>query len=168
MGKHQETIDFFIFHSPLTPIVLGHPSLTQHNLQINWTEGTTLSWSLLCHVECLVSAVPAVSPVSVFQEEPSDLSGVPEENHDLQVVFSHSWAASLPPHRPYDCSIDLHLGTTLLRGRLYSLSTPEREALEKYLADSLAADTTILSSSPARAEFYFVKKKDVPALIIVG
>lgn len=27
-GKHQETITFFIFHSPLTPIVSGHPWLT--------------------------------------------------------------------------------------------------------------------------------------------
>lgn len=122
----------------------------------------------MCHVECLDSAVPAVSPVSVFQEEPIDLSGVPEENHDL---FSHSWAASLPPHRPYDCSIDLLPGTTLLRRRLYSLSTPKREALEKYLADSLATDTIIPSFSPARAGSYFVKKKMalcVPALIIVG
>lgn len=65
----------------------------QHNYQINWAEGAILLWSLLCHAECLVSAVPTVSSVSVFQENPGDLSGVPEEYHDLQIVFSHSRAA---------------------------------------------------------------------------
>ncbi len=159
-GNHQETISFFIFSSSLSPIILGHPWLTQHNPQFNWVDGTVLSWGLSCHVKCLISAMPVVSSVPVFQEEPGDLSGVPEEYHDLRAVFSRSRAASLPPHRPYDCSIDLVLGSTPPRGRLYSLSAPEREALERYLADSLAAGTIVPSTSPAGAGFFFVKKKD--------
>ncbi len=107
-----------------------------------------------------MSAVPAVSSVSVFQEEPGDLSGVPEEYHDLRAVFSRSRATSLPPHRPYDCSIELLPGTMPPRGRLYSLSAPEREALEKYLTESLASGIIVPSSSPAGAGFFFVKKKD--------
>ncbi len=91
----------------------------------------------------------------MFQDEPGDLSGVPEEYLDLRAVFSRSRATSLPPHRPYDCSIDLLLGTMPPRGRLYSLSAPEREALE-----SLAAQIIVPSSSPAGAGFFFVKKKD--------
>ncbi len=110
-GNHQETISFYIFQSPFTPIVLGHPWLTQHNPLINWDKGIILSWKLACHINCLVSAVPAVSSFSVFQDEPGDLSGVPEEYLDLRAVFSHSRATSLPPHRPYDCSIDLLPGT---------------------------------------------------------
>ncbi len=115
---------FFVFQSPYTPIVLGHPWLTQHNPQIDWVKGSIHSWNLSCHVNCLVSAVPAVSSVSVFQEEPGDLFGVPEEYHDLRAVFSRSRATSLPPHRPYDCSIELLPGTMPPRGRLYSLSAP--------------------------------------------
>ncbi len=46
------------------------------------------------------------------------------------------------------------------RGRLYSLSAAEREALEKYLTESLAAQIIVPSSSPAGAGFFFVKKKD--------
>ncbi len=46
-GNHQETISFYIFQSPFTPIVLGHPWLTQHNPQINWDKGIILSWKLL-------------------------------------------------------------------------------------------------------------------------
>ncbi len=53
-GNHQETISFFIFHSPLTPIVLGHPWLTQHNPQFKWVEGTrVLGLVLSCKVSCL-------------------------------------------------------------------------------------------------------------------
>ncbi len=96
----------------------------------------------------------------MFQDEPGDLSGVPEEYLDLQAVFSRSRATSLPPHRPYDFSIDLLPGTMPPRGRLYSLSAPEREALEKYLTESLASEIIVPSSSPARAGFFFVKKKD--------
>ncbi|KAG1967775.1 retrotransposable element [Pimephales promelas] len=40
-------------------------------------------------------------------EEAGDLSNVPAEYLDLKEVFSKSRAASLPPHRPYDCAIDL-------------------------------------------------------------
>lgn len=159
-GNHTETISFLIFNSPSTPLVLGHPWLTDHNPHINWAKNSILSWGLSCHVNCLVSAVSPVSTVSVFQEEPGDLSGVPKEYFDLRAVFSRSRAASLPPNRPYDCSIELLPGTTPPRGRLYSLSAPERKALEKYLFESLDAGTIVPSTSPAGAGVFFVKKKD--------
>lgn len=95
-GNHQETISFLVFQSPMAPIVLGHPWLTKHNPQINWSDSSIVSWSLSCHTNCLVSAVPSVSSLSVFQES-IDLSGVPEEYHDLRAVFSRSRAAFLPP-----------------------------------------------------------------------
>ncbi len=40
------------------------------------------------------------------------------------------------------------------KGRLYSLSVPEREAMEKYISDSLAAGLIRPSSSPAGAGFF--------------
>ncbi len=89
-----------------------------------------------------------------------DLSNVPAEYLDLKGVFSKSRAASLPLHRPYDCAIELLSGMSPPKGRLYSLSTPEREAMEKYISDSLAAKILRPSSSPAGAEFFFVEKKD--------
>ena len=88
-------------------------------------------------------------PVSVFQEKAVDLSNVPEEYQDLREVFSKSRAASLPPHRPYDCAIDLVPGESPPKGKLYSLSVPEREAMEKYISDSLASKFIRPSSSPA-------------------
>ncbi|KAI7808450.1 Pol polyprotein [Triplophysa rosa] len=89
-----------------------------------------------------------------------DLTGVPEEYHDLRTVFSKSRATSLPPHRPYDCAIDLLPGTSPPKGRLYSLSCPEREAMDKYINESLQAGLIRHSSSPAGAGFFFVQKRD--------
>ncbi len=93
---------------------------------------------------------------SVFQDDHADLSNVPCEYLDLNGVFSKSRAASLPPHHPYDCAIDLLPGTSPPKGKLYLLSTPEREAMEKYISDSLAAKIIRPSSSPAGAGFFFV------------
>ncbi|CAM4606773.1 unnamed protein product [Leuciscus chuanchicus] len=101
----------------------------------------------LTPVFALDGRVLAQVSCSTAPEEPGDLSGVPEEYFDLRAVFSRSRAASLPPHRPYDCSIELLPGTTPPRGRLYSLSVPERKALEKYLSDSLDAAFEILQGA---------------------
>ncbi len=158
-GNHTERLSFYILDSPLAVIVLGHPWLIKHNPRIDWQRRTVLEWSTKCHESCLVSACSSVS-VSVFQEEAMNLSSVPTEYLDLKEVFSKSRAASLPPHRPYDCAIELMPGKTPPKGKLYSLSAPERGAMEKYISDSLATGFIRPSSSPAGAGFFFVGKKD--------
>ncbi|XDV19320.1 hypothetical protein PO909_024809 [Leuciscus waleckii] len=105
-GNHTEIISFYILDTPLAPIVLGHPWLTRHNPKVDWQLKSVSSWSNQCHKSCLLSACPSVS-VPVLQEEAVDLSNVPAEYLDLKEVFSKSRAASHPPHRPYDCAIDL-------------------------------------------------------------
>jgi len=52
-------------------------------------------------------------------------------------MFSKFRAASLPPHHPYDCAIDLVPSESPPKGKLHSLSVPEREAMEKYISDTL-------------------------------
>ncbi|KAL2093081.1 hypothetical protein ACEWY4_010393 [Coilia grayii] len=140
------------------PLILGYPWLCQHNSRIGWRTGTVLEWGVDCHQVCLLSAArPARSgPIDV----PPDLSGIPECYHSLRAVFSKSKAMSLPLHRPYDCAIDLLPGSTPPRGRLYSLSAPERRAMEEYISDALAAGIIRPSSSPAGAGFFFIGKKD--------
>ena len=68
-----------------------------------------------------------------------DLKSVPGCYHDLGEVFSKSKATSLPPHRPYDCPIELIPGALIPRGILYSISGPEREAMTEYIESSLKA-----------------------------
>lgn len=79
------------------------------------------------------------------------LSKVPTCYHDLQEVFSKSQAASLPPHRPYSCAIELLPGTSPPKGRLYYLPLPEQQAIKEYVESALEAGIIRPSSSPAGA-----------------
>ncbi|XP_029318573.1 uncharacterized protein LOC115028841 [Cottoperca gobio] len=82
------------------------------------------------------------------------------EYHDLAEIFSKKRATSLPPHRPFDCAIDLLPGSFPTRGRIFSLSPAETQAMEDYIKDSLTAGIIRPSSFPAGAGFFFVGKKD--------
>ena len=159
-GTHQETIQFHILRSPNLPLILGYPWLRRHNPHIDWSTGSIMGWSPSCQQVCLRPAVASTPPAISSSCSTSDLSMVPPDYHDFREVFSKARATSLPPHRPYDCAIDLLPGTIPPKGRLYSLSAPEREAMESYIKDSLAAGTIRPSSSPAGAGFFFVDKKD--------
>ena len=159
-GNHQGQILFHLIDSPQTPVVLGHPWLRLHNPSLEWVSGRITAWSTHCLLNCLrsASAPTAVSPPTV--PESPDLTLVPLDYHDLGSVFSKQHALSLPPHRPYDCAIDLLPGSPLPSSRLFNLSLPEREAMEGYIRDSLAAGIIRPSSSPVGAGFFFVSKKD--------
>ncbi|XP_070688265.1 uncharacterized protein [Pempheris klunzingeri] len=61
---------------------------------------------------------------------------------------------------PHDCAIELLPGAPIPKGRLYSISGPERKAMDEYIASSLQAGIIRPSSSPAGAGFFFVGKKD--------
>lgn len=156
-GNHSEALTFHVLHAPQQPVILGFPWLRRHNPHIDWATGTIFGWSPHCHAVCLKPA-SAISR-SVSPESP-DLTGVPEDYHDVKEVFNKARATSLPPHRPYDCAIDLLPGTSPPRGRLFSLSAPETRTMERYISDSLAAGLIRPSSSPAGAGFFFVSKKD--------
>ena len=79
---------------------------------------------------------------------------------DLAEVFSKQRANILPPHRPYNCSIDLYPGTIPPRGSLYSLSAPESKAMREYIREALASGFIRPFTSPAGAGFFFLSKKD--------
>lgn len=160
-GNHREEIQFHLISAPHSPLVLGSTWLKRHNPHIDWDEGRIVSWSSFCHSTCLQSALqPVVAAVAPSSPENPDLSSIRLEYHDLGMVFSKDLALSLPPHQPYDCAIDLLPGAPLPTSRLYNLSRPEREAMERYIHDSLAAGIIRSSSSPVDAGFFFVGKKD--------
>ena len=85
-----------------------------------------------------------------------DLTSVLKCYHDLGEVFSKSKATSLPPHRPYDCPIDLISGAAIPRGKLYSISGSEEEDMTELIESSLKAGLIRPSSSPAGALSFFV------------
>ena len=157
-GKHQEEMVILVMRSPRVPLVLGRPWMHKHNPQVDWSWGLITGWSPGCHTSCLQSAAGPLPSPQRRTITPPDLSSVPIEYHNLGEAFSKSHATSLPPHRSYDCAIDLLSGTSPPRGHLFSLSAPERLAMEKYIGESLAAGLIRPSSSPAGAGFFFVGK----------
>uniref|UniRef100_A0A3P9LGA0 Gypsy retrotransposon integrase-like protein 1 n=1 Tax=Oryzias latipes TaxID=8090 RepID=A0A3P9LGA0_ORYLA len=158
-GNHREYLQFFITHCPQTPIILGFSWLQIHNPHIDWSSPRIANWSTYCLANCLHSALPITNVPDSAQED-IDLSNVPACYHDLRTVFSKVKASSLPPHRPYDCSIELLNGAPLPKGKLYKLSGPEKTAMENYIQEALSQGHIRPSSSPVGAGFFFVEKKD--------
>lgn len=151
-GNHHEECDSFVFPSESLQMVLGFPWLSKHNPAIDWSEGRVESWSSFCSSNCLKSAVFSFSPAKTMDEE-IDLSNVPSCYPDLSTAFSKQRALSLPPHRPYDCTIDPP-GAPLPSCRLYHLSGPEKETMRNYTEDSLASGIIRPSMSPVGAGFF--------------
>ena len=87
-------------------------------------------------------------------------SSVPAEYHEFADVFSAADAEALPPHRPYDHTIDLEEGAAPPYGPIYSMSETELKALREYLDDMLGKGFIRPSNSPAGAPILFAKKKD--------
>ncbi|KAK3537178.1 hypothetical protein QTP70_002632 [Hemibagrus guttatus] len=78
----------------------------------------------------------------------------------FQDVFCPRKASKLPPHRPWDCAIDLIPGEPVPKGWIYSLSIPEERAMEEYIQEALSQGYIHPSTSPAASSFFFVAKKD--------
>ena len=155
-GNHQETITLLIIDTPHSPVI--HPWMVMHSPEVDWKRHEIMGWSPVCSTRCLQKA-HSLAAVPRLEEAPN-LAKVPVEYHDLREVFCKSRATCLPPHRPYDCAIDLPQTRDYPRGPLFSLSQPETEAMEKYLGEALTAGIIRPSSSPAGAGFFFVGKKD--------
>ncbi|KAI4890447.1 hypothetical protein NFI96_003606 [Prochilodus magdalenae] len=160
VGPHVETVVLYLTCIPQLHLVLGSPWLVQHNPHIDWVTRSVVTWGPQCQGACLSQQPPRCPERSVAQPAGPDLQKVPAEYHDLRAVFSRDRAHVLPPHREYDCAINLLPGTTPPRGRLFSLSAPEKAAMEEYIREALANGFIQPSTSPAGAGFFFVGKKD--------
>lgn len=119
--------------------------------------GSTARFWTGAHSVYLTASHMHIHPVPGIPPEFPDLSSVPT---DYKAVFSKFQAVALLPYWPYDCDIDLLPGMMPPRGHLYSLSQPETEAMEKYIQELLASGIIHPSSSPAKAWFFFMTKKD--------
>ncbi len=65
------------------------------------------------------SPIPAqLSSTLVESPEPAQVHTIPSDYAAFQDVFSKQAATRLPPHRPWDCAIDLLPGTKLPKGRV--------------------------------------------------
>ena len=92
-------------------------------------------------------------------QTPPDLSLVPKVYHDLGEAFSKDRARTLPPHRPYDCAIELIPGSKYPINRV-SLAPAEKKAMDELISECLPERLIRPSNSPVAAGFFFVKKKE--------
>ncbi len=91
--------------------------------------------------------------------EPQESREIPSDYAALQDVFNKQAATKLPPHRSWDCAIDLLPGIQPPKGRINSLSIPERKAMENYIKEALQQGLIHPSTSPAASSSFFLGKK---------
>ncbi|KAL0161004.1 hypothetical protein M9458_044729, partial [Cirrhinus mrigala] len=130
-----------------------------HDPIISWGSGEILKWGKDCATKCfpdLPQPVKRTIPVYVTNQSVK----IPSIYSDFQDIFCPKRASQLPPHRPWDCAIDLVSNASLPRGRIYPLSLPESKAMEEYIREALSQGYIRPSTSPAASSFFFVSKKD--------
>ncbi|KAK3510954.1 hypothetical protein QTP70_027807, partial [Hemibagrus guttatus] len=131
--------------------------------------GEILKWGEQCFGGCFpnlpIPESPCLREVPVHAtsvESPLEArtTNIPACYSRFQDVFCPRKASKLPPHRPWDCAIDLIPGEPVPKGRIYSLSIPEEKAMEEYIKEALSQGYIRQSTSPAASSFFFVAKKD--------
>ncbi len=165
---HIERISLLVLEEAVVDVVLGRPWLAKHQPTIDWRSGEILKWNSGCKQRCLrdlpvpVSNKASLSICSTSIESPEtyQVTHVPPGYQSFKDVFSKEAATHLPPHRPWDCCIDLRHGAKLPKGHIYPLSIPERTAMEEYVKEALNQGFIRPSTSPAASSFFFVAKKD--------
>ncbi|KAK3555047.1 hypothetical protein QTP86_006361 [Hemibagrus guttatus] len=144
----------------LSEIILEYPWLSVHDPVISWYQGEITHWSQFCFSHCLGNtAIKSCLTTSVESPECKPVT-ILSCYQDLQEVFSKAKATQLPPHRPWDCAIDLLPNAMPPKSKVYPLSRPETQAMEDYIEEALSSGFIRLSTSPAAAGFFFVEKKD--------
>ncbi|KAL0172286.1 hypothetical protein M9458_032597, partial [Cirrhinus mrigala] len=129
---HSEKIWFLVLEDSIVSIILGHPWLHQHLPELRWDPCDITHWRDRCYKQCL-SNIPRPPPVpnhlsstQVESHEPEIPPEIPAEYMAFQDMFSKQAATHLPPHRPWDCAIELLPGAQLPKGK--DLSSVHRGA----------------------------------------
>ncbi|KAK3564108.1 hypothetical protein QTP86_007568 [Hemibagrus guttatus] len=166
---HVEETTFLVLEESTADIILGRPWLEQHNPILSWSTGEVLKWGDTCFPGCFPHLPAPHSPIPISLPVQATSIESPLINQPLRIppcyapfsdVFCPKRASKLPPHRPWDCAIDLLPGEPVPRGRIYPLSVPEEKAMEEYIKEALAQGYIRPSTSPAASSFFFVAKKD--------
>ncbi|KAK3560078.1 hypothetical protein QTP86_033801 [Hemibagrus guttatus] len=166
---HTEEIVLMVLEDSTAEVILGRPWLEQHDPIISWRTGEILRWGHKCFEGCFPERPnPRPSRPHALQVHATSVeSPLEARSVNIPACYSHFWdvfcpkkASKLPPHRPWDCAIDLIPGEPVPKGRIYSLTLPEEKAMEEYIKEALAQGYICPSTSPASSSFFFVAKKD--------
>ena len=92
-------------------------------------------------------------------EKPKDTT-IPEFCMDFADIFSEKIYEQLPPHCPFDHTIDLKDTFVPKIAKVYPLNPAEKDACKTFIEEHLKTGHIIPSKSPQAAPFFFVPKKD--------
>ncbi len=128
---HEENIQLLVLEEANTDIILDRPWFAVHEPQIAWRKGDVLKWGNQCFPDCFPS-LPRPSPPAkpiLFLNATSIESPVDQQSVDIPEYYSHfrdvfcpKKATQLPPHRPWDCAIDLLPGESVPKGKIYPVT----------------------------------------------
>jgi len=190
-NNHICKTQFYVVDLPSYCAILGVDWLATHNPNIDFSSKTLQFKSNHCIKNCRVipnTFVTFVSPAYTVNETPkecshektNEISNKKQEEKDdkpiyllptklmkFKDVFDEISANKLPPHRIYDCEINLKPDSTLYYGPIYPLTEKESDALKKYIDEMLAKGFIRKSKSPAGAPIFFVLKKNGELRLVV-
>lgn len=112
-----------------------------------------------CLQHCLLLPRHTVTSTIVASPEVITETIIPTYYQTYREVFSKDRASGLPPHRPYNYTIDLLPGTIPAQCRIYPLTTSEQQAMKEYIQEALKQGYICPSKSPALVRFFFMEKK---------
>ena len=92
-------------------------------------------------------------------EKPKEIP-VPNFCTDFTDVFSEKTYNVLPPHRPFNHTIELKDSFVPKIVKVYPLNPAEQEACKAFIDEHLKTGRIVPSKSPQAALFFFVPKKD--------
>jgi len=184
--NHNCKTKFYIVDLPSYCAILGADWLSTHNPTIDFSSRTLQFKSNYCIKNCLV--IP--NTFTTFINSTSSESNLSQENNNSETkpsdekpdesknrlptklikfldVFNEVSANKLPPHRPYDCEINIKPDSNLYYGPIYPLTKKELTALKKYIDEMLAKGFIRKSKSPAGAPIFFVFKKNGELRLVV-
>ena len=85
---------------------------------------------------------------------------VPEVYHEYKDLFTKEMFDELPPHQPWDYTIELLSGNYKVDCKTYNLTTAKQKELDDFLEENLFTGHIQPSKSQFTSAFFFVKKKD--------
>ncbi len=113
---HEEDIKLLVLEEANTDIILGRPWFVLREPQISWRTGDVLKWGYQCFPDCFPNLPRPSMPVSqtLFLNSTSIKSPIEKQSVEIPECYAHfsdvfcpTKASQLPPHRPWDCAIDL-------------------------------------------------------------
>uniref|UniRef100_A0A670JY26 Gypsy retrotransposon integrase-like protein 1 n=1 Tax=Podarcis muralis TaxID=64176 RepID=A0A670JY26_PODMU len=162
IGNHREVISFNVTHLSDMPIVLGMSWLDRHSPALAWYQRQLTFCSSYCAEHCIRTSQEEEGQEDEPQLHLGMVQAVPNKYKAFLEVFCEKEADKLPPHRPYDCKIDLLPGATLPTGKLYSMSEDELQELREFIDHNLKRGFIQESKAVGGSPVFFVKKKDTP------